>query len=197
MSLHALLQVSSFIFLTSASPAPAQARVAVEVPAAQSLAIVADDDPVSARASRRRGERLILRLRVGPDGDAVKPADVNELVESLWEALSPNYRLELAAHFGFSRTGGRPGGRTELRFADLQAFLFDRFRLGDRSTVLGRQVSCLSSGEEDLTAVFALVAKREIMSAEYRRRSDVPRNVSVGSALSLAERLSFVCRSGR
>lgn len=178
--------------------AQAQGRIEIEVPPARHVNFLIEGETHPGGPSPAPRSRLALRLPAARDGTLIKPADLNSLVETLREALPPEYRRRLVAYFGFSRRGEttlRPG---DLRLVDIASLLFDLFDLGNRSTLLGRQISCVSSGERDLTPVFALVVHREMMLDEsYTRRDDLPRDTTVRAALTLANRLAFVCREGR
>lgn len=199
MSLRGLLAMSCIIVFSASSCAAAQVdkRLELEVPTASHMSIIDEGGTILSQSNPVPTSRLTLRVPVTIDGSAVKPANLDSLVGTLWEALSPEYRERLAAHFGFSKRAPAERRSSNLRLVDLSSFLFDLYDLEDRSTLLGRQIACVSSGERDLTPVFALVTERELLLNDgYTRRNDVPRDVTIHSALSLAARLAFVCREG-
>ena len=186
----------SLMLFSACAAAQTGSRVEIEVPPAQHLAIVDDVGRTLNPSASVATTPLTLTLPVGKDGSILKPTDLDGLITTLWEAVSPEYRQRLAAYFGFSRGGSTSPTERDLRLVDLASYLYDVFELGDRATLLGRQITCVSSGERDLTPVFALVVQREILSNDsYTRRRDLPQDVTIHSALRLASRLAFVCRN--
>ena len=171
---------------------PAQRYVEVEVPIAPPRFVI---EGVPYRDPEQIGPPLILRLPLAPDGSDEKPADIDALVHLLWAAMPPDYRRALAADFGFSIDGRAGGPSRPLRSLDVAKFVFDRYALGDTSTRLGKQFDCVSWGEWEFVAIFALIAHEEVRSDErYVRRADIPGDVNVNYPAMIAQRLVHICR---
>ena len=138
---------------------------------------------------------LLFKRRLSADGRFDPPRTLDALVTEVWLGLSPDYRRDLAASFGF--LGGRPEpphNEESLRLYDLEMFLWEEFGLRDESDLLGRQIQCMSPGENSLTPLIALVVNREITSNE-KDYLPWPNHSTKNPWLpfALAKRLAYAC----
>ena len=196
MSMRAAMRASLVLTLLTActsglSASPPNKRVIpIAVPRAPpAITIIGQARP-------RTHPQLTVNLEVDDKGKPVRPADLYEMVEFIKDALPRKFLETLAWEFGYQ--AGSPEQMHEdisNQEIDLFYFLLDVWNLRDRSTVLGRQYSCVSPGDELLFPIWPLVVDLEI-SGDAQVRRDIPRDFQVHASRILAHRLREACTGG-
>jgi hypothetical protein len=120
-----LVLTGGFLHCGGCAAAEGQPTLVMEVPAARQMTITVDDQPAVRDGAPASANRLILTLPTAQDGTVLKPTTIEALVETLTNALPPEYRRSLAHYFGFESLRHPLGPAADLRLVDLQSFLFN------------------------------------------------------------------------
>jgi hypothetical protein len=118
------------------------------------------------------------------------------MVEFMIAALPESYVRGIVRSYGFEpEPAGAPVDENwDDRGNDLAWFLAERWALFDRSTHLGAQFNCASTGEGSFLTIFALMAESASRNGSERRvRSDLPQGYWPGPAFRLAWRVMVLC----